>query len=219
MKFSTIAAGLLSSGCAVLAAPVAAPSPVAEPVPMPMPTPPGVPSASSAKSQLAGLKVRTGADPDGYKRNLFPTWVTISGTCNTREYVLKRDATSIKLNDDCTSSSGQWSSPYDGGSWTQASDLDIDHMVPLKNAWVSGADAWTTDKRRQFANDVDRPQLWAVTDSVNSSKGDKSPDAWKPPLSSFYCTYASAWVQVKAHWELTITSAEKAALTSMLDTC
>ncbi|KAK8110129.1 uncharacterized protein PG998_006586 [Apiospora kogelbergensis] len=195
MKFSTIAAGLLSSGCAVLAAPVA--SPVAEPVPMPMPSPPGIPSASAAKTQLAGLKVRTGADPAGYKRTLFPTWITISGTCNTRD--------------------GE--SPYDGGSWTQASDLDIDHMVPLKNAWISGADQWTTDKRREFANDVDRPQLWAVTDSVNSSKSDKSPDAWKPPLASFYCVYARSWVQVKAHWELTVTSAEKAALTSMLNTC
>lgn len=70
-------------------------------------------------------------------------------------------------------------------------------MVPLKNAWISGASKWTTAKREQFANDVTRPQLWAVTDNVNSSKGDKSPDSWKPPLASFYCTYARAYVQVK----------------------
>jgi hypothetical protein len=66
---------------------------------------------------------------------------------------------------------------------------------------------------------VSRPQLWAVTDNVNSAKGDKSPDQWKPPLSSFYCTYAKSWVGVKYYWALTITSAEKSALTSMLNTC
>lgn len=92
-------------------------------------------------------------------------------------------------------------------------------MVPLKNAWVSGANAWTTAKREQFANDITRPQLWAVTDEVNQSKSDKSPDAWKPSLTSFHCTYASAWVQVKSYWALSITSAEKTALTTMLNTC
>lgn len=58
-----------------------------------------------------------------------------------------------------------------------------------------------------------------MTDNVNSAKGDKSPDAWKPPLSSFYCTYAKSWVQVKSYWALTVTAAEKTALTSMLNTC
>jgi hypothetical protein len=83
----------------------------------------------------------------------------------------------------------------------------------------SGANAWTTSKRQDYANDVTRPQLWAVTDNVNESKGDRSPDAWKPPLTSFYCTYARAWVQVKYYWDLTVTSAEKTALSSMLATC
>ena len=92
-------------------------------------------------------------------------------------------------------------------------------MVPLKNAWISGAWAWTTSKRESFANDLTDPQLWAVTDNVNQSKGDRSPDAWKPPLTSFYCTYAGCWVRVKYVWALTVTSAEKSALTSMLNTC
>lgn len=83
----------------------------------------------------------------------------------------------------------------------------------------SGASSWTTAQREAFANDVTRPQLWAVTDNVNQSKGDKSPDLWKPPLSSFYCVYARSWTQVKYYYDLTITSAEKTALTSMLNTC
>ncbi|ORY72136.1 uncharacterized protein BCR38DRAFT_323804, partial [Pseudomassariella vexata] len=187
--------------------------------PMPLPSPTGIPTAASAKTQLAALTVAAWTNTDTYDRDLFPTWITISGTCNTREYVLKRDATSIVVDSACVATSGTWTSPYDAATWTLASDLDIDHMVPLKNAWVSGAASWTTAKRQQFANDVTRPQLWAVTDNVNSSKGDKSPDSWKPPLASFYCVYARAWVGVKSYWELTVTSAEKTALTSMLNTC
>ena len=83
----------------------------------------------------------------------------------------------------------------------------------------NGASTWTTTKRGQFANDISSPQLWAVTDDVNQAKGDKSPDAWKPPLTSFYCTYARSWIQVKYKWALSITSAEKSALTSMLGSC
>jgi hypothetical protein len=83
----------------------------------------------------------------------------------------------------------------------------------------SGANNWTSTKRTQFANDINLPQLWAVTDDVNQAKGDKSPDKWKPPLTSFYCTYAKSWITVKYNYGLSITSAEKSALTSMINTC
>jgi hypothetical protein len=182
-------------------------------------TPPGIPATSAAKTQLAALTVAAWTHTTTYDRDLFPTWDTISGTCNTRETVLKRDGTSVVVNSACTATSGRWYSPYDGATWTAASDVDIDHMVPLKNAWISGAWAWTTAKRESFANDLTNPQLWAVTDNVNQSKSDQSPDSWKPPLSGYYCTYAKAWVRVKYVWALTVTSAEKSALTSMLGTC
>lgn len=63
------------------------------------------------------------------------------------------------------------------------------------------------------------PQLLAVTDNVNQAKGDDGPEEWKPPLASYHCTYARMWVKVKSVYDLTVTSAEKAALVSMLDTC
>lgn len=102
--------------------------------------------------------------------------------------------------------------PFFSLSWTRPVHTNI---VPPQ----SGASAWTTAQREAFANDVTRPQLWAVTDNVNQSKSDKSPDQWKPPLSSFYCVYAKSWVQVKYYYDLSISSAEKTALTSMLNTC
>ncbi|KAK4163995.1 hypothetical protein QBC43DRAFT_237957 [Cladorrhinum sp. PSN259] len=188
-------------------------------VPMPAPTPPGIPSTANAKTQLGALTVKTITDPGGYSRDLFPHWNTVSGTCNTRETVLKRDGTNVVTDSACASTSGSWFSPYDGQTWTAASDVDIDHMVPLKNAWISGANTWTTAKRTQFANDLTNPQLWAVTDSVNQAKSDKSPDVWKPSVTSFHCTYAKAWVAVKYAYALAISSAEKSALTTMLNTC
>jgi hypothetical protein len=182
-------------------------------------TPPGIPSAATAQSELATLTVASWTHTTTYSRDLFPTWDTISGTCNTRETVLKRDGAGVVVDSACAATSGKWYSPYDGATWTAASDVDIDHVVPLKNAWESGAWAWTTAKRESYANDLSDPQLIAVTDNVNQSKGDKSPDAWKPPLTSYYCTYARMWVKVKYVWALTITSAEKSTVSGMLGTC
>jgi hypothetical protein len=102
--------------------------------------PPNVPSASEARTQLAGLTVAAQGPQTGYSRDLFPHWITQSGTCNTRETVLKRDGTGVVTDSACASTSGSWKSPYDGATWTAASDVDIDHMVPLSNAWkVSSA--------------------------------------------------------------------------------
>src|SRR3954453_9680237 len=117
----------------------------------------GVPTTAAAKTQLAALTVAAQGPQTGYDRDLFPTWITISGTCNTREYILKRDGTNVVTNSACTATSGSWYSPSAGPPWPAASDLDIDPLVPLAEAWDSGASAWTTARRQGFANDVTRP--------------------------------------------------------------
>ncbi|MGW7427249.1 HNH endonuclease family protein [Streptomyces sp. NPDC054813] len=175
-------------------------------------------SASTARTYLASLTVATEVRT-GYARDLFPTWDTISGTCNTREWILKRDGSNVVTNSACTATSGSWYSPYDGATWTAASDVDIDHLVPLAEAWDSGARNWTTAQREAFANDVTRPQLLAVTDNVNQSKGDQDPATWMPSLTSYRCTYVRAWVQVKYYYNLSVDSAEKSALTGYLSGC
>ncbi|MGW6934346.1 HNH endonuclease family protein [Lentzea sp. NPDC054927] len=182
-------------------------------------TPPNIPSTATALSELASLTVANEGSSTGYSRDLFPHWVTQSGTCNTREAVLKRDGTNVVTDSACAATSGRWFSPYDGATWTVASDVDIDHIVPLSEAWKSGAASWTTARRQSFANDMSGPQLIAVTDNVNQAKGDKDPAAWKPPLSSYYCTYAKMWVRTKKNWGLTLQSTEKTALNGMLATC
>ncbi|PJN29102.1 HNH endonuclease family protein [Kitasatospora sp. CB02891] len=175
-------------------------------------------SAATARGYLAQLTVKA-EDRTGYSRDLFPTWITISGTCNTRETVLKRDGSNVVTDASCAATSGSWVSAYDGVTITSASGLDIDHIVPLAEAWDSGASAWTTAQRQAFANDVTRPQLLAVSASTNRSKGDKDPAEWLPPVTGYRCTYVRAWVQVKYYYSLSVDAAEKAALTNVLAGC
>ncbi|MDF9812914.1 hypothetical protein M2266_002145 [Streptomyces sp. SPB162] len=181
--------------------------------------PPTPPSAATARTELAALTVQAEGSSTGYSRDKFPHWITQSGACNTREVVLKRDGTGVVQDSSCAAVSGTWHSPYDGATWTAASDVDIDHMVPLAQAWRSGASSWTTAQRQAFANDLTHSQLLAVTDNVNQAKGDKDPAQWLPPLASYHCTYARMWVWVKYSYSLTVDSAEKSALSAILNGC
>jgi hypothetical protein len=182
-------------------------------------TPPNIPSESTARSELYNLDVAPDGSSTGYSRDKFPHWITISGSCNTRETVLKRDGTGVVTDSSCAATSGSWYSPYDGATWSAASDVDIDHMVPLANAWRTGASSWTTAQRQAFANDLSYPQLIAVTDNVNQSKGDQSPATWKPSRTAYWCTYAKMWIHVKYRYSLTINSTEEDQLYRMLSYC
>lgn len=181
-----------------------------------MPTPV---TASTARTYLSQLTVRAEGSSTGYSREMFPHWITQSGACNTREVVLKRDGTNVQQDSACAAVSGSWYSQYDGATWTAASDIDIDHMIPLAEAWRSGASSWSTSQRQSFANDLTRPQLIAVTDNVNQSKSDQDPGTWLPPRTAYRCTYARAWVHVKHYYGLSVDSTEKSALQSVLNAC
>ncbi|WP_256107252.1 HNH endonuclease family protein [Streptomyces sp. ODS05-4] len=203
----------LATAAALTATALLASAPTAQAAP---PTPV---SAATARTYLGQLAVRAEGSSSGYSRDLFPHWSTVSGSCNTRETVLKRDGSGVVTDSSCAATSGAWFSPYDGATWRAASDVDIDHMVPLAEAWRSGANSWTTSQRQAFANDLTRPQLLAVTDNVNQAKGDQDPAEWLPSVASYRCTYARMWVHVKHHWKLSVDSAEKSALSSILNGC
>jgi hypothetical protein len=180
--------------------------------------PPDVPSKEVAQSELDALTVQAEGASAPYDRDLFPHWITVDG-CTTRETVLQRDGDGVEVGSDCYPTSGSWYSEWDGETRTTPSDLDIDHVVALSEAWDSGASEWTTDQRQDFANDLTGPQLIAVTAESNRSKSDNDPAEWVPPLTSSHCAYAKMWIHTKARWDLTVDSAEKSALQPMLDTC
>jgi hypothetical protein len=125
-----------------LAAPIQRRGNLPEPIP-----------AATAIQYLFSINVADESNTPAYDRDLFRQWITISGECNTRETVLKRDGTGVVTSSACAATSGSWYSDYDGKTWSAAADVDIDHLVPLKEAWVSGAKDWTNDRRQQFANE------------------------------------------------------------------
>ena len=161
--------------------------------------------------------------PDGYVRDLFDHWITQPSGCSTRETVLIRDAIGEPQVDPfgCTVVEGDWISPYDGASWIYPSDIDIDHVVALKEAWDSGAWNWSEARRRAFANDLADPRsLRAVTDNVNQSKSDQDPSNWMPPLRSYWCTYLGDWVAIKVRWRLSMDQSEFGRIRNLLrDEC
>lgn len=207
----------LRATCSVLAA-TAATSIALAPAASATASPPGIPSTATAISQLDALPVETEGSMTGYDRDEFNHWITVDG-CDTRETVLARDGDDVQVGSDCRPMSGDWFSEYDGASFTDGSDLDIDHVVPLAEAWRSGADSWSDQEREDFANDLEGPQLIAVSASSNRSKGDQDPSTWWPTRTTYRCTYAKMWVATKYRWGLALQSAEKTALSDRLASC
>jgi hypothetical protein len=168
---------------------------------------------------IADLRVRAEVRT-GYSRDLFPHWIDADGDgCSTRDEVLIAEADDTPtVGPDCDLGGGRWFSYYDRVSWTDTGRLDIDHLVPLAEAWDSGARRWKPRTRRAFANDLgDRRSLVAVTDSVNQSKGDRDPDEWLPEHGD--CRYLREWVAVKHRWRLKVDRAERNALASLAGDC
>lgn len=174
---------------------------------------------SGGAAALATLRVAPAHSMAGYSRKKFPHWITVSDNCTAREWVLRRDGRDVTTGTDCYPTGGRWYSVYEPRWIDDPSEVDIDHVVPLANAWRSGAHAWTTARRQAFANDVKGPALIAVSAASNRAKGDQSPDQWKPANAAYWCAYAQRWIAVKAEWKLSVTAAEKEALRAMMGRC
>ena len=175
----------------------------------------GVASASD-EIQIRTAPERVG----GYDRKLFKHWIDADKNgCDTRKEVLIAEAiVKPKKGPKCVLSGGKWISPYDGKSFTKDSGLDVDHVVPLAEAWRSGAWSWTAKQRQDFANDLsDSRVLIAVTASANRSKGDQDPKTWLP--SKGKCTYIESWVAVKVRYSLTFDTGELSVIQSYFTSC
>lgn len=154
----------------------------------------------------------------GYSRDLFRLWVDADGDgCDTRQEVLLDEAIS-GTRSGCQVAGGTWVSAYDTVRTSSPGTFDIDHMVPLKEAWDSGAWRWTARTRQAYANDLGYAgSLIAVTAGSNRSKGDRDPAEWLPERAR--CTYAKQWIAVKFRWRLAVDTREKSALAALLRRC
>jgi hypothetical protein len=208
-------------------------TPAASPTPHPTHSVAPAPTVRAMLAELGRLVVRPRPQGTrGYVRDAFGSdWIdTDHNGCNQRDDVLLRDAVpgSAKVEQqgacDHDVLAGTWHDPYTGRTLTftdlkdlqQAEAIQIDHVVPLAEAWVSGAVGWTTDRRELFANDL--RELLAVDGPTNMSKGDGDPAAWRP-RQGYQCTYARRWVAVKTRWHLAVDASEAAALRDMLGLC
>lgn len=165
---------------------------------------------TSVQDAIKTLKIA----PDvraGYSRSNFKHWSDLDKNgCNTRNDVIIAEAlVKPKVEAGCkiVKDTGKWYSAYDAATVTNFSALDVDHMVPLAEAWDSGANKWDAAKREVYANDMgDSTSLIAVTAATNRSKSDQDPAEWLPAKD--VCSYIANWVHVKVRWSLTVDDKE-----------
>lgn len=158
----------------------------------------------------------------GYDRGKFTLWSDADGDgCDARDEVLIKEAiTKPRVGSGCALRGGRWFSKYDGVRTTDSSSFDIDHMVPLNEAWQSGAWAWSSAKRKAYANDLGyKASLIAVSAHSNRSKGDREPQDWMPERVAYSCKYVKQWVAVKWRWQLKVNTAERSFLRDELKSC
>ncbi|MFI7443924.1 HNH endonuclease family protein [Nonomuraea indica] len=181
-----------------------------------------------ARDKLAKLTVKGRAPRTGFDRDKFgPAWADVDRNgCDTRNDVLKRDLRDEKFRPgthDCVVVSGVLDDPYSGKTITfrrgqdTSSEVQIDHLVPLSDAWQKGAQQWTSAKRKEFANDP--LNLLAVDGPLNGQKSDSDAATWLPPRRAYRCAYVARQIDVKAKYDLWVTSAEKDAMDRVLDSC
>ena len=174
-----------------------------------------------APSDPVGLRIEPEHD-GGYNRDLFADWYDADRNgCNTRKEVLIAESLDpVQIGSGCSISGGRWFSIYDNVETTDSSKFDIDHMVPLSEAWDSGAWNWNADQRKHYSNDLDQPFfLIAVTASSNRSKSDRDPAEWMPPNSAYHCEYVRIWIEIKRAWDLSVDQAEHDYLAQKLASC
>ncbi|EEW50644.1 hypothetical protein HMPREF0290_0732 [Corynebacterium efficiens YS-314] len=185
------------------------------------------------RTMLTGLDIKGRAPMTGYDRELFgPAWTDTVDVdlghngCDTRNDILNRDLTGVDTRpgtSDCVVEKGTLDDPFSGETirftrgQSTSSLVQIDHLVPLADAWQKGAQQWDDQTRRNFANDP--VNLLAVKGSLNSQKGASDAATWLPPNRAFRCDYAKMIITVKDRYDVWLTRAESEALSTQLDTC
>jgi hypothetical protein len=180
--------------------------------------------AGTALAAVAGLTVKGRAPKTGYPRAQFgQAWFdTDRNGWDTRNDILRRDLKSRQMQNACKVMAGTLApDPWTGTSirfiYGGASEVDIDHLVALSDAWQKGAATWAAGKRLALANDP--LNLLAVDSSTNRSKGDGDVATWLPPNKSYRCSYVARQVAVKGKYGLRVTAAERDAMVRVLITC
>ena len=217
MRFTLLSLMLLVSACvvpepdqrtpAVIGDTATVPASTTNPPPTPVSSPTVATVPESTTTVAASESTTTSLNAEavliapeqegGYDRELFKHWSDLDKDgCDTRrEVLIEESRTPVTVGSGCSLTGGSWYSAFDGTETNDPSKFDVDHMVPLKEAWDSGAWEWDPERRQAFANDMSIPEsLIAVSASSNRSKGARDPAEWLPPRQEFHCQYVDAWI-------------------------
>ena len=219
-----MAATVVAAGCGAPEPERREPTPTqAAPTSLPQPTATAAPGQALAVVMSVVVADRQPGLPQ-YDRDDWRHWTDVDGDCqDTRQEVLIAESlipVTFTSEEACRVATGRWTGPYTGDVLEDPGKLDIDHMVPLANAHLSGGYRWSDERKELYANSLSYPgHLVAATAAANRSKGARGPEEWRPPDRTYWCRYAMDWVAIKREWDLTATRAEAAALREMLDGC
>ena len=190
-----------------------------------------LPPASAQTDPLAGIRIEPEASVSYNRARDYGGWLRMSAPYNrcfnVRDQVLAEESTKSRFKFDepetgwrCKITAGSWKDAYTGNRATDPKELDIDHLVPLKEAHLSGGHRWSKEKRKEYANFLRDPNhLIAVDFSENRKKGDKDPPNYMPPNDAYHCTYLRNWIAVKRRWELSMDSAEAVFIRDRYSAC
>lgn len=178
----------------------------------------------AALDVLENITIAEDHPMDGYDREtqFAPSgWTDTTGNgCTTREDILARDLDQNTIvTDDCTVEYGQITDAYSGTTIEHnngSSQVDIEHVVAVGQAWRNGAHAWDNDTRQQFYQDQEN--LIAVSASENQAKGSKDASEYLPEDQSSYCQFAASTVYIKDKYDLNMNPAEHQTLEGILTT-
>ena len=207
----------------------------ATPTPSPTQVPSGATSTPAPEPTVAPptpqgtvtLTITVAPIPAGipdYARDDWKHWTDADGDCQDarQEVLIAESLVSVTFETDrkCRVETGRWYGAFTAVYADDPGDLDIDHMVPLKNAHLSGGWSWDAEMREEYANYLEDPDhLIAVSSRANRSKGAKGPEEWMPSNQDYWCEYATDWAEIKERWELTMTKVESEIVMDMLGTC
>lgn len=182
-------------------------------------------AASAGPDPLSGIPIQPEQATTPYHRvHWMPggSWADADGDCQDgRQEILiaQSKAKPVLTADTCSVVSGLWVDPYTGQTTTNPSDVEIDHLIALKEAHDSGGASWPPEKKQAFAQDVSSGNLFVVMTSTNRSKSDRDPGAWLPANKAHACWYVKRWTTVKRQWALSVDQAEADAIRHLAKFC
>jgi hypothetical protein len=181
-------------------------------------------AAQAEPDPLSGVPIQPENSIRYHRAHWMPggSWTDSDGDCQDgrQEILISQSQTKPVLTaDSCSVVSGQWVDPYTGETTTNPADVEIDHLVALKEAHDSGGASWPPAKKQSFAQDVTSGNLFVVMTTTNRSKGDRDPGEWLPANKARACWYVKQWSEVKRRWGLSMDETEAASVRRLLASC